>query len=101
MNLNDDMKTALIIGLVGFVIMIAASIALWFFQLSEIGCSIVMAIGVIIVVIAMVYASFPQYFGFINGKSKEQPAPESSEEPTHDDDTQTVEGDIIDDKPKE
>lgn len=57
--MTDELKNALIIGVVGFAVMIIASIALWVFLLSEIVCSIVMVIGLVIVIVAIVYASKP------------------------------------------
>lgn len=96
--MKDDLQNALIIGIVGLIIMIAASIALWFFHASEVVCSIIMVFGLIVVIVAIIYASFPQYFKHFKKQDNQAPVETvtESEEPA-----QAENQDTIEEKPKE
>lgn len=59
--MDEALKNALITGIVGFVVMLIASVLLWVAHLSELLCTVIMVIGLLIVIFALIYASKPEF----------------------------------------
>lgn len=70
--MDEDMKQALILAVLGFIIMILASFGVMRIMSVEMACTIVIALGAILVILALVLVNYPRSMDFFRRKDSKR-----------------------------